>query len=47
MTVMASETEIPLLRGDIALLGLSTTLAVSWRVIESDKTEQRAHTMSE
>ena len=27
--VMASETKIPLLRGDIVLLGLSTTLALS------------------
>ena len=45
MTVMASKTEIPFLRGDIALLGLSTTLALS--KLESDKTEQRANTMSE
>ena len=35
MTVMASETEIPLFRGDIALLGLSTTLALS--KLESDR----------
>ena len=35
MTVMASETEIPLLRGDIVLLSLSTTLALS--KLESDK----------
>ena len=35
MTVMVSETEIPLLRGDIALPSLSTTLALS--KLESDK----------